>query len=173
MNTQTTLDRLKPILADLFLREEERITPERNLNDLTAPMTDSIEEIVFAIETEWLIKTSAGFDQRVEKCETVADLVRAIDAELSEADPASHEPAGTPSDPPAVAGQRTGLSIAAEAALVELNILHLVHRRIGDNSTVGACPGPDHCPTARAIHDLEIALAEERLKQGGVIDLIP
>lgn len=44
---------------------------------------------------------------------------------------------------------------AAEAALTELRDLH---------PDIPQCPGPQYCPTARAILDLELAIGEEKLK---------
>lgn len=44
---------------------------------------------------------------------------------------------------------------AAEAALIELKGLH--------EEVPQDCPGPKHCPTAKAILDLELAIGEENL----------
>lgn len=78
MNTQTTLDRLKPILADLLLIEEDTITAESTIESLVADSLD-VTELVLCIEDEWLMKTPEGFEEKLQLCETVEDMVKAIE----------------------------------------------------------------------------------------------
>lgn len=46
---------------------------------------------------------------------------------------------------------------AAEAALIDMRCLH--------TKDFHTCHGPDHCPTAKAIRDLELAIGETKLPQ--------
>jgi hypothetical protein len=60
------------------------------------------------------------------------------------------------------------LQTAAQNALTVLRHVHGAH--------IGICPGPDHCPTASAIHDLESALLDgkiEAIRDEIARDMIP
>lgn len=57
------------------------------------------------------------------------------------------------------------LITAAEAALAELSRYHTHQLRDFLNAE---CPGPDNCPTAAAIRDLELAIGEAKLESVGI-----
>lgn len=57
------------------------------------------------------------------------------------------------------------LIAAAEAALAALRDFH--------RAVVGACPGPEHCPTASAIANLEAELAKVRRVHIGTVRFGP
>lgn len=53
---------------------------------------------------------------------------------------------------------------AAEAALAELKVIHASTKCVGQGTGIH-CHGPEHCPTAAAIRDLELAISEARLAE--------
>lgn len=53
---------------------------------------------------------------------------------------------------------------AAESALAELKVIHASTKCVGQGTGIH-CHGPEHCPTACAIRDLELAIGEARLAE--------